>query len=111
MYSSMIVAVEPSRSCPDRNPDAFPLADLANSGTLLLLHVASLTASTTCGSLDVNSRYSQQSHNHLPGILIVLVSPLTQLGISFCRFTEAPRAQVIRTLIKAMESFIVTRGW
>ena len=42
-------------------------------------------------------------------MLMVLVSPLTQLGTSFYRFREAPRVLVRRTLIMVMESFIVMR--
>lgn len=38
---------------------------------------------------------------------MVLVSPLMQSGTSFCRLIEAPRALVTRTLIMAMDIFIV----
>jgi hypothetical protein len=42
-------------------------------------------------------------------MLMVLVSPLTQSGTSFCRLIEAPRALVKRILIMVMESFIVAK--
>lgn len=42
-------------------------------------------------------------------MLMVLVSPLMQLGTSFCRLIEAPSALVRRMLIMVMESFIVFR--
>lgn len=40
---------------------------------------------------------------------MVLVSPLTQEGTSFCRLMEVPKALVKRRLITAMESFILAR--
>ena len=40
-------------------------------------------------------------------MLMVLVSPLTQSGMLFCRLIDAPRALVKRMLIMVMESFIV----
>ena len=40
-------------------------------------------------------------------MLMVLVSPLMQSGMSFCRLIDAPRALVKSMLIMVMESFIV----